>query len=668
MKHFLKKTSIVSLLVLAGCGKDDGPVEPPNTAPKISAQTFTFSEDLGPNHLIGKVAATDADNDQLTFNITTNDNALFEITTKGDLSLASGKTLDYETATSHSITVGVSDGELSANAKVTVNVLDVEENVAPEINDQSFDVLESIAVETPFATVVATDANGHSLTYTLDDDSLFEFSSAGDGKLQLVSGNFLDFESKTQYVLQATVSDGVLSDTAAITINVTNVNEMPQITDSSTVNDVREDIADDVVIAEIVATDPEGDNISYSVSSGDPDNLFEFDSNGILSLRTGKSLDYETNTSHMLNIRATDSEGLYTEETITIKVIDVDENGSSATVSTFSGSTSGGSGDRDGINALFNSPGGIAEHGGLYYVADEMNHRIRRINRNTLEVTTFAGSTQGFADGNGSAAMFNGPRDIIVDSHGTVYVADTGNNVIRKITPAGEVTTFAGSGNFGNVDATGTAASFSNPSGLCFSGNDIYVADSGNHTIRRITPSAVVTTFAGRPSNAGYVNGDRIAEARFNNPVDITVDTRGTFYVSDNGNHVIRTINGGVTVRLYAGDPNSFGFQDGAVNTGRLNSPQQITIGGPRLRDLYIADRGNHAIRKVTSVVTSGGGGFGTSRLELVTVAGGNGRGNTDGSGNTAQLNFPYGIIRDSDAPATSVIITNWHSLRRVEE
>ncbi|GFD82296.1 hypothetical protein KUL118_51580 [Tenacibaculum sp. KUL118] len=665
MKLF-KKGILLSFIAiqLISCSKDD---EPQNTPPVIKAQSFAVAEDKSANTKIGIIAATDVNKDDLTFKITKNDNNLFAVNVSGELSIAANKSLDYETQTKHEITVEVSDGKDKASATMTINVTDVVENEAPKINDQSFEVSEDATTGVTLATVIASDPNNDTITFTLDDNSLFTFTSTNEGKLQLATGKSLDFESKNKHELKITVSDGVYTSTATITMNITDVNEAPAITDSSFVNDVAENINDDDIIAEIVAVDPENDVINYSITS-DPDQLFEIDNQGKITLKTGKSLDYETNTSHTITVRVTDDKALFTEETFTIKVTDVDENGSSATVSTFSGSTSGSSGDRDGINALFNSPGGIAEHGGLYYVADEMNHRIRRINRNTLEVTTFAGSTQGFADGNGSAAMFNAPRDIIVDSHGTVYVADTGNNVIRKITPAGEVTTFAGSGNFGNVDATGTAASFSNPSGLCFSGSDIYVADSGNHTIRRITPSAVVTTYAGSPGNAGYVNGDRIAEARFNNPVDITVDTRGTFYVSDNGNHVIRTINGGVTVRLHAGDPNSFGFQDGAVNTGKLNSPQQITIGGSGITDLYIADRGNHAIRKVTSVVTSGGGGFGTSRLELVTVAGGNGRGNTDGSGNTAQLNFPYGIISDSDAPATSVIITNWHSLRRIEE
>ncbi|MBR9855490.1 MAG: hypothetical protein GYB37_13095 [Algicola sp.] len=667
MKHFLKKTSIVTLVILAGCGKDDDQAGPVNSAPKMSAQTFTFSEDLGSNHPIGKVVATDAEKDALTFSIATNDNALFEITTKGDLSLASGKSLDYETAASHSITVKVSDGELSTNAKVTINVLDAEENVAPEISDQSFDVPEALSYATPFATVVATDANGHSLIYTLDDNSTFEFSPAINGKLQLVSGKRLDFETKTKYELQVTVSDGVLSDTAIITINVYNVNEMPQIRDSSFVNDVREDIADDAVIAEIVAADPDGDNITYTVSYGDPDNLFEFDANGILTLSSGKSLDYETKAAHVITVRATDDGGLYAEETITIKVIDVDESANSTTT-TLVGSTSGGSGDIDGTGiALFNTPSGIAEHGGFYYVADRMNHKIRKINRSTLEVTTFAGSTQGFTDGTGTAAMFNEPRDIIVDAQGTVYVADTGNNVIRKITANGEVTTFAGSGNFGNVDAVGTAASFSEPKGLCFLGSDIYVADTGNHTIRKITQGGAVTTYAGSPGTAGYGNGDRLLEALFDTPTDIIADSGGTLYVSDSNNHVIRSINGGVTVRLYAGVPNSFGYQDGPVNTGRLKWPEQITIGGPSSRDLYIVDRGNHAVRKVISVV-SGGGGFGTSRLELVTVAGGNGIGNTDGNGSTAQLNTPFGILSDADAPTTGVVVTNWHSIRKIEE
>ncbi|UNY99022.1 cadherin domain-containing protein [Zhouia spongiae] len=659
MKLF-KKGMLLSFITiqLIACSKDD---EPQNTPPVIKAQSFTVAEDKAANSNIGTIIATDVDKDDLIFKITKNDDDLFAVNTSGNLSITANKSLDYETQTKHEITVEVSDGKDKASAVITINVTDVVENEAPKIDDQSFEVSEDAATGVTLATIVATDPNNDAITFTLDDDSLFTFSSSNEGKLQLATGKSLDFESKTTYELMVTVSDGVYTSTATITINITDVNEAPVITDSSYVNDVAENINDDDIIAEIVAVDPENDVINYSITS-DSDQLFEIENQGKITLKTGESLDYETKTSHTITVRVTDNKALYTEETFTIKVTDVNEN--SSTVSTIVGATNGSDGDVNGTgtSARFNTPWGIAYHGGFYYVADLLNHKIKRINSSTLEVTTFAGSTKGFADGTGTVAMFNAPSDLVIDNRGNVYVSDKGNNRIRKITPNGVVTTLAGSGAFGNVDGIGSTASFSSPSGLCFYGDDIYVADAGNHTIRKVTPNGTVTTFAGSPDSSGYANGDRLHEAKFNNPVDVTADSRGTIYVSDNGNHVIRSINSGGTVRLYAGVPESAGLDDGSVFTGKLNNPQQITIAGDRSNELYIADYGNHAIRKVTRVVTGN-----TGSLHLVTVVGKNGQGNVDGDENTAKLNFPAGIIPDSQSN-NNILITDSHAIRKVKE
>ena len=157
-------------------------------------------------------------------------------------------------------------------------------------------------------------------------------------------------------------------------------------------------------------------------------------------------------------------------------------------------------------------------------------------------VTTLAGSgTSGFADGTGSAAQFYNPHGVAVDSSGTVYVADRDNQRIRKITSAGVVTTLAGSGVAGFADGTGSAAQFYTPKGVTVdSSGTVYVADRGNQRIRKITSAGVVTTLAGS-GVAGFADGTGSA-AQFNTPLGVAVDSSGTVYVADYNNQRIRKI------------------------------------------------------------------------------------------------------------------------------
>jgi len=209
-------------------------------------------------------------------------------------------------------------------------------------------------------------------------------------------------------------------------------------------------------------------------------------------------------------------------------------------VSLFAGSPTADPGSANGpaLSATFNLPEGVAlDAAGNLYIADTGNHRIRKIAAGV--VSTLAGSTQGYVDATGTAAGFFGPTSVAVDSVGNVYVADRSNHVVRKITPAGAVTTFAGSVS-GTSDGVGGAARFNLPSGVAVDAADnVFVGDSGNHRLRKITPAAVVTTVAG--SSSGYT--DQIGtSAQFNQPVGLVVDGAGTIYVADRQNHRVRRI------------------------------------------------------------------------------------------------------------------------------
>lgn len=230
--------------------------------------------------------------------------------------------------------------------------------------------------------------------------------------------------------------------------------------------------------------------------------------------------------------------------------------------------------------ARFRSPRGIALLlSGSGYIADSGNHVIRFINTTTEAVTTLAGSgSAGAADGTGSAASFSSPEGLALDKLGNLFVADTGNATIRKITPAGVVTTFAGSaGQTGTSNGTGSAARFSQPCALCFdtSGN-LYVADRGNHLIRKVTPAGVVTTLAGKANTAEHKDGSG-SLAIFNTPRGITYDpVLKALFVADSLNRVIRKVTLTGKVTTYAGAPKTEGAAEGLFANTRFIEPLGI--------------------------------------------------------------------------------------------
>jgi len=271
-------------------------------------------------------------------------------------------------------------------------------------------------------------------------------------------------------------------------------------------------------------------------------------------------------------------------------------------LNTLAGAPGGsGSADDDGSNARFFAPLSVAGDGaGNLYVADALNNSIRRIDLSTGRVTTIAGSrASGFADGTGNEARFDGPFGIARDGN-DLYVADTFNQVIRRIDlRTGSVTTIAGAAlTAGASDGPAATAHFNTPSALVAAGSSLFVADFGNNTIRKIDLDArVVTTLAGLPFQTGSADGIGGA-ARFSGPSGVAVDGSGNLFVTDSLNHTIRKIEiESATVTTFAGAPGQPGTAGGA-GTARFNQPTGIASDGAG--SLFVADTSNHEIRRIS--------------------------------------------------------------------
>ncbi|MGG1943808.1 NHL repeat-containing protein [Trinickia sp. NRRL B-1857] len=246
----------------------------------------------------------------------------------------------------------------------------------------------------------------------------------------------------------------------------------------------------------------------------------------------------------------------------------------------------------------FDFPNGLTvDASGNVYIADSGDNLIRKMDPNG-NVTTLAGSsTGGAANGRGTAASFNFPTGLAVDASGNVFVADMGNNLIRKIDPSGNVTTLAGSGAQGSANGLGTTASFKSPRGLALdaSGN-LYVADSGNNVIRKIDASGNVTTFAGSGAK-GSVNAQGTA-ASFSAPSGVSLDTSGNVYVADSGNNLIRKIDAAGNVTTLAGS-GAQGMTNGQGASASFYDPEGINVDAAG--NVYVADTLNNVIRKIVA-------------------------------------------------------------------
>jgi len=302
------------------------------------------------------------------------------------------------------------------------------------------------------------------------------------------------------------------------------------------------------------------------------------------------------------------------------------------------GGTAAGHADGAGTAATFNQPLGAAVDGaGNVYVADTTNNLIRKIDAGGTTTTlagggAAGGTALGSADGQGVAATFKSPSGVAVDGAGTVYVSDTGNNLIRKITSGGAVSTLAGGGSAGgtasgNANGVGTAATFSGPMGLAVDGSlNVYVVDQYNSRIRKIDPSGAVTTFTTAVSF----------------PWGVAVGGSYVYVGDTNNQRVCRfALAGGACTAI------------GGTASPAFNYPQGVAVDGSG--NVFVADNFNNLIRKIdaSGAVTTVAGG-----------AGGTAAGSADGAGTAATFRSPTGVALDS-AGSVLYVVDNGNNLIR---
>ncbi len=315
------------------------------------------------------------------------------------------------------------------------------------------------------------------------------------------------------------------------------------------------------------------------------------------------------------------------------------------------GGSSGFSGDGGpAIQAQLNSPTGVAVDGaGTIYIADQVNNRIREVTKANGLISTQAGSssTGGYAGDGGLAinAELNEPVGVVVDSSGNFYIADSLNNLIRKVTPTDTISTYAGDpalgANYSGDGGLAVDASFNVPSAVAMdSAGNLYIVDTSNNRIRKVTASTnIVTTIAG-DSNRGYLGDGKLATvAELYLPLGVAVDAAGNVYIADSGNHVIRKVAAGtniITTVAGTGSTPGFGGDGGPAVNALLNHPCGIALDAAG--NLYIADTTNGRIRVVINGI-------------IYTIAGSGRLGVFSGDGGlatSAALNFPYGVTVDS--------------------
>lgn len=286
--------------------------------------------------------------------------------------------------------------------------------------------------------------------------------------------------------------------------------------------------------------------------------------------------------------------------------------------------------------ARFYRPTGVAyDSAGNLYIADSRNHRVRQISPSGT-VTTIAGTGQADYLGDGGPAIYarlNTPLTVAADRAGNVYIADTGNHRVRRVTPGGVISTVAGNGlrGFGGEGTLATISQLDSPSALAFDADEnLYIADAGNHRVRRVAPNGIITTVAGSGIKAFTGDGGLAVLASLDTPRGVAMDNSGNLYVADTGNNRVRRVNSSGVIA-------SFG-------EGPWLAPRGLAVDGEG--NVYAADTDNHRIRRIA---LDG---------QTATVAGTSqpGFSGDGGSATEARLHFPAALTLDANG---SVVIAD---------
>jgi trimeric autotransporter adhesin len=292
--------------------------------------------------------------------------------------------------------------------------------------------------------------------------------------------------------------------------------------------------------------------------------------------------------------------------------------------------------------SLYYSSGVSVDSSGNLYIADTGNNRIRKVTGGGIISTVAGNGNSGYSGDGGTAALaqLDDPSGVAVDSSGNLYIADTGNNRIRKVTAGGIISTVAGNGNSGYSGDGGPAAlaQLDHPYSVAVdSSGNLYIADTYNSCIRKVTAGGIISTVAGNGKFGFSGNGGSATLAQLSVPFGVAVDSSGNLYIADTYNSCIRKVTAGGTISTVAGNRNSGYSGDGSTATlAQLSVPTGVAVDSSR--NLYIADTGNNRIRKVTA-----GG--------IISTVAGNGNSGYSGDGGTAtlaKLDYPYSVAVDS--------------------
>jgi hypothetical protein len=310
--------------------------------------------------------------------------------------------------------------------------------------------------------------------------------------------------------------------------------------------------------------------------------------------------------------------------------------------------------------AAMRAPAGVFFSGGGYVVADQYGHVVRRVDSGGV-ISTFAGTgTQGYSGDGGAAtaARLSQPTDVVMDGAGNLYIADYDNSRVRRVTPGGTISTFAGTGTFGYSGDGGPAllARLARPAGLAIdAAGNLYVADIGNHTVRRITPAGTITTVAGNGTGGSSGDGGPAASAQLYEPGDVALDGAGNLYIAEYSGHKVRKVSPAGTISRIAGTGSSgYSGDGGPATAAQMSAPIGLDVDSAG--NIFVAEYGNHLIRKVDAGGT-------------ISRAAGTGASGFSGDGGPATLARLQTPSRVKLAPNGDFYISDFgnHRVRRVE-